>query len=89
VRFELVAEEFRVADDDGQEIVEIVRDAAGELADHLHLLRLHKLFFSFLAFGKVVDDPDEDGFAILPRLANRQLHSEPPSHIVAQGPSRA
>lgn len=34
-----------VADDDGEQIVEIVRDAAGELAHRLHLLRLPELGF--------------------------------------------
>ena len=33
---------FEIADDDGQEVVEIVRDAARELADALHLLRLRR-----------------------------------------------
>ena len=31
------------ADDAGEHVVEVVRDAAGELADGLHLLRLAKL----------------------------------------------
>ena len=31
------------ADDHGQEVVEVVRDAAGELADGFHLLRLPDL----------------------------------------------
>ena len=33
-----------VAVDDGENVVEIVRDAAGELADGLHFLRLAQLF---------------------------------------------
>ena len=32
--------EFGIADDDGEKVVEVVRDAARELADRLHLLRL-------------------------------------------------
>jgi hypothetical protein len=39
------------ADDAGQEVVEVVRDAAGELADGFHLLRLAQGFFGVLAFG--------------------------------------
>ncbi len=35
------------ADDAGQQIVEIVRDAAGELADRFHLLRLTQRLFRF------------------------------------------
>ena len=34
---------LEVADDDGQQVVEVVRDAAGQLADRLHLLRLGEL----------------------------------------------
>ena len=40
-----------VARDDGQKIVEVVRDAAGQLADRLHLLRLPKRLFGLLASG--------------------------------------
>jgi hypothetical protein len=32
-----------MADDRGQDVVEVVRDAAGELADRLHLGRLRNL----------------------------------------------
>ena len=35
--------ELAVAEDDRQQVVEVVRDAAGELADRLHLLRLAQL----------------------------------------------
>ena len=37
-------DQFEIADDDGQEIVEIVRHAAGQLADSLEPLRLGELF---------------------------------------------
>ena len=37
---EMALQRFEIADDDGQKIVEVVRDAAGELADAFHLLRL-------------------------------------------------
>ena len=36
-------EQVEIAEDDGQQVVEVVRDAAGELADRLHLLRLQQL----------------------------------------------
>ncbi len=44
-------QQFQRADDAGEEIVEVVRDAAGELADGFHLLRLAQGFFGVLAFG--------------------------------------
>ena len=37
----------------GQQVVEIMRDAAGELADRLHLLRLRELHFEVLLLGDV------------------------------------
>ena len=40
-----------VAHDGRQQIVEVVRDAAGELADRLHLLRLTQLLLGALALG--------------------------------------
>ena len=43
-----------IADDDGQQVVEVVRDAAGQLADRLHLLRLPQRLlgeFAPLALG--------------------------------------
>ena len=36
----------------GQQIVEIMRDAAGELSDRLHLLRLRELHFEILLLGR-------------------------------------
>ncbi len=38
-------------DDDAQQVVEIVRDAAGELPDRFHLLRLDQARLRALAFG--------------------------------------
>jgi hypothetical protein len=40
---ELVDDERAVAQDDGEKVVEVVRDAARELADRLHLLGLAEL----------------------------------------------
>ena len=42
---QLAAGEIEAADDDREHVVEIVRDAAGELADRLHLLDLAELGF--------------------------------------------
>ena len=40
----LAADHVEPAQDDGEQVVEVVRDAAGELADGLHLLRLAQRF---------------------------------------------
>ena len=47
----LPEEQLGVALDDGEDVVEIVRDARGEQADGLHLLRLQHLLFEAAAAG--------------------------------------
>ena len=42
-------QDLGVAADHGQEVVEVVRDAAGELSDPLHLLRLPQLILERLS----------------------------------------
>ena len=69
-------EHFQIGDDRRQEVVEIVRDAAGELADRLHLLRLAKLVFDLLAAGEVADEAGEDPLSVRARFADRQFHRE-------------
>ena len=41
------------SDDGGQQVVEVVRDAAGQLSDSFHLLRLPELLLEPLQFGDV------------------------------------
>ena len=47
------AQEIGRGADDGQQIVEIVRHAAGQLSDRFHLLRLAQRFLALAAFGDV------------------------------------
>ena len=44
------------ADDDAEHVVEVVGDAAGELADRLHLLRLAQLAFDLFAPADLLDE---------------------------------
>src|SRR5216684_2598078 len=67
---------FGVANDYREKIVEVMGDAARELPHDLHLLRLLKLLFGLLAPGQIVNDPDEDGLAVLPGFADREIHRE-------------
>ncbi len=56
------AQHIEIADDDCEQIVEVVRQTAGKLADRLHLLRLAQLlalFVRLMALGQVTDDADE------------------------------
>ena len=50
------SEHLAVAEDDRQEVVEVVRDAAGEVPDRLHLLRLAELLLHPVALGHVQRD---------------------------------
>ena len=59
VRGERVDDEVREAEDRGQQIVEVVGDAAGELADGLHFLRLTELRFEGLPLADVDADAEE------------------------------
>lgn len=43
----------------GEDVVVVVGDAAGELADNLHFLRVEKLGFELSAFGNVLEDTGE------------------------------
>ena len=46
------------AGDDGQDVVEVVGDAAGQLADRVHLLRLAELGLGGLLLGEVAADEE-------------------------------
>ena len=50
---EALEQELGVAGDDHQEVVEVVRDAAGEAADGFHFLRLAELLLQRARFGDV------------------------------------
>ena len=57
-RVEAAEQEAAVHGDDGQEVVEVVRDAAGEAADGVELLRLVEALLELLAVADVVHHPD-------------------------------
>ena len=50
---QLLAQQIEISDHRHQEIVEVVSDTAGELAEALHLLRLKELLLSLLACGNL------------------------------------
>ena len=54
-------EEIAVAENGGEEIIEVVRDAAGELAEGFHLLRTDHLIVQLLARGDVHERADQAG----------------------------
>ncbi len=50
---QLLAQRLQIAGDHGEHIVEVVRQAAGELADGFHFLRLHQRGLGAALFGDV------------------------------------
>ena len=65
-------QEIRVADDGREHVVEIVGDAAGELADGLHLLRLREILLQRALFGGVERIDRRAAGALLPRWGHEQ-----------------
>ena len=53
------AQQIEIADHRHQQVVEVVGDAAGELADRFHLLGLAQLLFDTLGFSQVARDGGE------------------------------
>ena len=53
------AQQLAVAQDDGEQVVEVVGDAAGQAADAFELLRLQQLRLQLIALGAVPDDDRE------------------------------
>ena len=59
VALHLAGEDVQIADDDLQQIVEVMGHPAGELADRLHLLRLLQHAFGAQSLGDVEERGDE------------------------------
>src|SRR6185312_448274 len=55
------AQQLTVGDDGGEQVVEVVRDTAGEMADGFHLLRLPELFLEAFAVRDVANDGEHAG----------------------------
>src|SRR5215510_14030423 len=54
-RGQLLREQIGEPGDDREQVVEVVRDAAGKLADRLHLLGLSELSLELKSFGDVAN----------------------------------
>jgi hypothetical protein len=82
LRFELPLQSLQVAEDDGQEIVEIVGDAPGKLTDTFHFLRLAQGFFGLPPLGDL-DCFGHDGHDRLFPVADGthlEVEPAPPPH---------
>ena len=85
-------DQLRVAVDHRQQVVEVVRDATGELADGLHLLRLDQLLLELLLGADVVGEHEPGPAALEQRRVGRDAHEEDrcrPCEGGATGPVRA
>ena len=67
-------EHLEIAGDHRQKIIEVVRDAPGQLADRLHLLRLPELLLHFLAARQIANEPGKDALAVGLRFADGEFH---------------
>src|SRR5437763_1295525 len=75
---DLLTQKIQVADHDSEKIVEVMRQAAGELADRLHLLALPQLVLQRLAGRDVLErsDHDADGAVLGKGRGRRELDVE-------------
>jgi hypothetical protein len=74
---EIFRKRFTKAQDDAQQIIEIVSDSARKLTDGFHLLRLAQLLFQNLLVGNVLEDRND---AVLSGNFDdlRRIHPGPP-----------
>ena len=68
---QLIAEKLRVAFDNHQKIVEIVRHSAGQAAHRFHFLRLAELLLKNVPLADVLRDDKADSLARILQLMNR------------------
>ena len=78
-----VGQDIDRAGDDGEHVVEVVRDAAGELADRLHLLRLPQLLFGRELLRDVAQEQVEDIAVAAAHAGHRHFHLDRPSVLAA------
>ena len=76
---------LQIADDDREQIAEIVRDAAGELADRLHLLGLAQLLLQAPLLGDVQAGADD---VARPAVGVAHRREPPGDPALAAGPHR-
>jgi hypothetical protein len=72
-RGEILRSEERIAEDDREEIVEVVRNPSRELPHGFHLLRLAQLFFELATFAHVLKrtrDANDRPLGVALRLPN-------------------
>ena len=69
----VVQDELAVAGDDGEQVVEVVRDAAGQHADGFHFLRLPELLLQLHPSGDIHQDGKLGGLAAVLDIVERDF----------------
>ena len=82
VGIEIVQYQVAVPENHGQQIVEVVRDAAGQPPDGFHLLRLLVLLFERAALGDVKRNPDAAHRCAVPVEVHAARAGQPPHGAV-------
>ena len=71
-----IMQQVEIADHDRQQVIEVVRQAAGQLADRLHALRMLELPARRLAIRHVLDDADGTAHALVAVIERRAGHPQ-------------
>ena len=66
-------QQVQIADDDGQKVVEVVGDAAGQLADAFHLLGLRQLALRHPSIGHILTNGDDAGRGVRRAIVLKSL----------------
>jgi hypothetical protein len=74
---DLLGHNLGIAEHHHEEIVELVCDAVGALADRLHLLRFAQMYFELPALGNVANDADDFLGPSVPRAHEAEVHLDP------------
>ena len=77
------ARQFDIAEHRGQQIVEVVRHAAGQLPDHLQLLSLAKALLDLPTLGYIPDRAGQpEGMAVLVPI--QSAFGDNPAHFIVR-----
>ena len=86
---DLVDHEGRVSRDGREQVVEVVRDATGELPDRLHLLRLAELFLELPSLRDVADIEHDGSDALIVEQVGEHRLAVPPLPVAVTDPEGA
>jgi hypothetical protein len=75
-------QQLAAAQDDRQQVVEVVGHAAGEPPDRLEPLRQAKLLFELLALGDVAEAADHPGGCRVASVQGHRVHLQPPAGAI-------